>query len=198
VAQGRPPSRRRQETRDRLLAAARGVFAERGVGRTSIEDVCAAAGFTRGAFYSNFADLDELFLAVYAEQSALTARRVGEVLAAAAPDRSVAELVDDVVAALAVDRDWLLVRTEFLLHAARVPALRESLAAHRDAVAAELVPVLSGVAATLPAGLRAPGRLARVVMSVHDGVSLELLLDPDPAVFRRSLRELLVLLLDHT
>ena len=69
-------TRRRPETRGRLLDAAFGVFATRGFGRASIEEVCEAAGYTRGAFYSNFDTLDELFFALYTERSELLARQV--------------------------------------------------------------------------------------------------------------------------
>ncbi|WP_174997452.1 TetR/AcrR family transcriptional regulator [Burkholderia lata] len=44
------------ETRERLLKAARTIFAERGYAATSIESIAVAAGYTRGAFYSNFRD----------------------------------------------------------------------------------------------------------------------------------------------
>lgn len=50
------------QTRDALLDAAIDLFIERGAEATSIEDIVARAGFTRGAFYSNFASKDELFL----------------------------------------------------------------------------------------------------------------------------------------
>ena len=46
------------------MAAAVRVFAERGIIGASVEEICEAAGFTRGAFYSNFADKDELVLAL--------------------------------------------------------------------------------------------------------------------------------------
>lgn len=192
-------SRKRQATRERLLDAACHVVAARGLGRTRIEQICEAAGYTRGAFYSNFSDVDELFFALFEQQVERTAAQVGRTLAAAGPQRSVKELVDDVVAALTVDRDWLLVRTEFMLHAARTPSLQTTLAAHRDTMAAAIVPALAQVAdnPALPPELRSPDRLARLVMAVHNGVSLELLLDPDPELFRRNLRDLLVLLLDH-
>lgn len=58
-------TKRRPRTRARLLEAALAVFAERGFHGTSIEDICQQAGFTRGAFYSNFASKDELFLALF-------------------------------------------------------------------------------------------------------------------------------------
>lgn len=56
------PSARRQATRTRLMEAAAEVFAEAGLQAASVEAVCTRAGFTRGAFYSNFASKEELFL----------------------------------------------------------------------------------------------------------------------------------------
>jgi AcrR family transcriptional regulator len=58
-------TKRRAETRQRLLQAALEVFAQEGFGRSTVDQVCARAGYTRGAFYSNFATLDELFLAAW-------------------------------------------------------------------------------------------------------------------------------------
>lgn len=60
----RPASRRREQTRARLLDAAHEVFAEVGMDAASVEMICERAGFTRGAFYSNFESKDELFLAL--------------------------------------------------------------------------------------------------------------------------------------
>ena len=57
-------SARRAQTRDKLMAAAVSVFAARGIIGASVEEICEAAGFTRGAFYSNFADKDALVLAL--------------------------------------------------------------------------------------------------------------------------------------
>ncbi len=44
------------ESRERLLQAARTIFAEKGYEAASIESIALAAGYTRGAFYSNFRD----------------------------------------------------------------------------------------------------------------------------------------------
>ncbi|NUR95181.1 MAG: helix-turn-helix transcriptional regulator, partial [Kribbellaceae bacterium] len=60
-----PPKRRRSNTRARLLEGALEVFAERGFHGASVEDICERAGFTRGAFYSNFGSKDELVLALF-------------------------------------------------------------------------------------------------------------------------------------
>jgi AcrR family transcriptional regulator len=53
---------RQAQTRRRLLDAAERVFLRRGLQGSSVEEISAEAGFTRGAFYSNFASKDELFI----------------------------------------------------------------------------------------------------------------------------------------
>ncbi|WP_334052341.1 TetR/AcrR family transcriptional regulator [Burkholderia cepacia] len=50
------------ESRERLLLAARTIFAERGYAAASIESIAIAAGYTRGAFYSNFGDKTAVLL----------------------------------------------------------------------------------------------------------------------------------------
>jgi AcrR family transcriptional regulator len=66
VATGRPRRRTRAElqaeTRRRLLDGAAQVFRERGLHASSVEAITQAAGFSRGAFYSNFSSKEELFL----------------------------------------------------------------------------------------------------------------------------------------
>src|SRR5271154_6673616 len=57
-------TKRRPITITALLDAAMELFAEKGYGATSIPDICARAGLTKGAFYSNFANKDALFLAL--------------------------------------------------------------------------------------------------------------------------------------
>lgn len=53
-----------QETRNGILDAAERMFGERGVSRTSLEDIADAAGVTRGAIYWHFANKNELFQAM--------------------------------------------------------------------------------------------------------------------------------------
>ncbi|TXD80322.1 TetR family transcriptional regulator [Mitsuaria sp. TWR114] len=53
-----------QETRARLLDAAEQLFHERGVSRTSLQDIAQAAGVTRGAVYWHFEDKVQLFNAM--------------------------------------------------------------------------------------------------------------------------------------
>lgn len=52
-------------TRDALLEAARELFGERGYPGTSIDEVVARAGVTKGAMYHHFHGKEDLFAAVY-------------------------------------------------------------------------------------------------------------------------------------
>jgi len=52
----------KDQTRQRLLDAAQAIFMKKGFVAASVEDIAAAAGYTRGAFYSNFRSKPELFL----------------------------------------------------------------------------------------------------------------------------------------
>lgn len=56
--------RRRQLTHDTLVDAASHLFATKGFHGASLDEIAQAAGFTKGAIYSNFAGKDGLLLAV--------------------------------------------------------------------------------------------------------------------------------------
>src|SRR6187551_259333 len=71
----------RDDTRDRLFEAAARVFEEHGIGGASIEAIAAAAGFTRGAFYSNFRSKDELIIAMLEDHVEQSIRRNLDLLA---------------------------------------------------------------------------------------------------------------------
>jgi AcrR family transcriptional regulator len=63
--QKRTQAERTESTRAALIAAARGLFAERGYAEVAMEEVVAAAGVTRGALYHQFGGKRELFEAVF-------------------------------------------------------------------------------------------------------------------------------------
>src|SRR6201996_7866914 len=71
----------RDDTRDKLFEAAARVFEEQGIGGASIEDIAGAAGFTRGAFYSNFKSKDELIIAMLEDHVEQSVQRCLELLA---------------------------------------------------------------------------------------------------------------------
>ena len=66
----------RGEVRDRLLAAAARLFAERGFDATSVQQVVEAAGVTKGAFYYYFASKDDVLEEIYGRLLALQEERL--------------------------------------------------------------------------------------------------------------------------
>ncbi|MGW2033924.1 TetR/AcrR family transcriptional regulator [Streptomyces sp. NPDC001356] len=190
-------TRRRVHTRARLLDAAFAVFAAKGYGRVSIEEVCEAAGFSRGAFYSNFATLDELFFALYQQRADLIADQVADALAQDGPGLDVPASVDRVTEVLLLDVDWLLVKTDFLVHAARHPAVARVLLEHRARLRQAVADRLSRARGhtALPAVLGDVDGAAHAVVAAYDGVTTQLLLDRDVEAARIWLKQLLTALL---
>ncbi|MEU1187287.1 TetR/AcrR family transcriptional regulator [Streptomyces sp. NPDC005859] len=190
-------TRRRVRTRAKLLDAAFEVFAAKGFGRVSIEEVCEAAGYSRGAFYSNFDSLDELFFALYRQRADLIAEQVSGALALDGPDLDVPAAVDRVTEVLLLDLDWLLVKTDFLVHAARAPDVAQTLLEHRTRLRRAIADRLArarGLAA-LPAVLGDVDGAAHAVVAAYDGVTTQLLLDKDVEGARVWLKQLLTALL---
>ena len=132
TAQPSRPSARRAQTRARLMDAAVTVFAERGIIGASVEEICESAGFTRGAFYSNFSGKDELVVALLRHemetQYSAAEHAIELMKVAAQQERSAEDLISATLtefeAAGRAGRDWVLTQQELLLHAARVPQVR--------------------------------------------------------------------------
>ncbi len=68
-----------EETRARLIQAARQAFATKGFAASSMDDLTAAAGLTRGALYHNFGDKKGLLQAVVDRIDAEMAARLAVV-----------------------------------------------------------------------------------------------------------------------
>ncbi|MCI0155141.1 TetR/AcrR family transcriptional regulator [Leifsonia shinshuensis] len=142
-------SARRQRTRARLLDAAFDVFAEQGVKAASVETIAEAAGFTRGAFYSNFSSKEELFFALMEREKVMRIQQldagVEQYLRPLVGDGGV-ELDDgDVIRTItrilelqSDDRRWWLVQSEFLLLALRDPAISADFLRYQDSFFQEL------------------------------------------------------------
>lgn len=181
-------TKRREQTRQRLLDAALAVFAEEGFGRSTVEQVCDRAGYTRGAFYSNFSSLDELFLAMWEQRSRAMLDGVRE--AADSDDsthaRDIRAVVATVLGAVPVDDAWYRVTAEFTAHALRNPALRRVMTAREDAIAATVTPIIVAQLARIGRTVPDPAALGQALIAVHDGTSVQCLMEPDnPRVWQR-------------
>lgn len=141
----------RELTRRRLIAAATRVITERGFQAASIEAICEAAGYTRGAFYSNFASREELLLAVWAEQLAKA------VVPSDTPATSIAELRRSVEVARrqATYQEFFLIQMELWQYAVRHPEFRPKLVAEyrrrHDNMVRDIRDFAAGAGLRLPA-----------------------------------------------
>ena len=121
-------SSRRKKTREKLLQAAYEVFAETGVHAASVEMITERAGFTRGAFYSNFDSKEELFFALaereMLERFAKMQQGIDSILPGIDASQSIEiltieKVVADFLALQMDDRRWTLMQSEFRLNAMR-------------------------------------------------------------------------------
>ncbi|WP_425832119.1 TetR/AcrR family transcriptional regulator [Streptomyces fractus] len=190
-----PVTKRRARTRQRLLDAALDVFAEEGFGRSTVEQVCERAGFTRGAFYSNFSSLDELFLALWEERSARMLDDVRAALAGIDPDDPEAA-VRAAIDATPVDDAWFRITAEFTAHALRNPDLRRVMAAREEAIRDAILPVFVAALERLGRRVGDERALGDALVAVHDGTSVQVLLQPDDEAVRARRTALFMNVLD--
>jgi AcrR family transcriptional regulator len=148
---------RRGRTRERLLDAAYDVFAEAGVHAATVEHITERAGFTRGAFYSNFSTKEELFFALMERENGLRVAALREqvevlrprIAAALSPvdESTLGEVILDLLVGPFDDRKWCLVQSEFRLLAMRDRTVAPQLLAHQEQFLGSLTPIVHGAVA---------------------------------------------------
>ncbi|HEX9482793.1 MAG TPA: TetR/AcrR family transcriptional regulator [Solirubrobacteraceae bacterium] len=171
----------RANTRERLLVAARSVFARSGYHGASVEEVASEAGFSTGALYSNFEGKEDLFLALMEREIDEHAQ---EITTAVRERTSIADR------ATGGARQWmtmierepeaLLLFMEFWAYGVRDAKVRTKVAARF----AQMRQVLTGLIAegvrdfdlelTIPAE-----QLAVAIDALADGIARQKLADPD-------------------
>lgn len=174
----RPP---REEVRHALLDAAAHVFARQGIDAASVDDVATAAGFTKGAVYSNFGSKDDLVAALVQDRVSayldLGLEAVSDT-GSSLEDRARA-LGDRLTVAADEQRDWHLLFLELWQRAVRsgsregafLDRRRELHAAVTAAITGHLAQ--SGVTPSMP-----PEELATLLMALANGLALERHIDP--------------------
>lgn len=88
---------RREATVARLLEAAVDQFAAHGIDATTVEQICEAAGFSRGAFYSNFATKNDLCAALIRQLEDRITATLDEVLVGLKPVSDPSQVVSLII-----------------------------------------------------------------------------------------------------
>jgi AcrR family transcriptional regulator len=170
-----------QRTREEILAAADRLFVEQGFHATSVDQIAQAAGYTKGAVYSNFDAKEDLFFAVY---EARMQAGIEEIDRAAARTTDARELIlsmtSDTGRRRGRDDRWLATFFEFWAHVVRRPALRDRFAEIHARVQDPFEAALERLAAEHDVELPFPPRpLAVAMMAMTLGLALERLVQPE-------------------
>jgi len=180
----------RDDTREKLFEAAARVFEEQGIGGASIEAIAAAAGFTRGAFYSNFKSKDELIIAMLEDHVEQSIRRTHDLLAR---HKSLADFIDALKTMDRSQQDPLgrspLLHMEMILFVARAEKRRPELAKRLRARRKLITDILETTAKNSgPNTILNPTWAGSVVLALEDGFRLHRLIDPETTPAESFLR----------
>jgi AcrR family transcriptional regulator len=184
----------REQTRQRLKESAMELFAARGYEGTAVEELAERAGYSRGAFYSNFANKQELMKAIIAEgfdSDIENLRRMESIEGTEELSAAYQQLAE----AFYGNPENLLWMLEFQLSAVRYPGLR-------DAYAAQHRKLRDGIRRLLVTHLRRQGHddaeayqeYADLFLVILPGLGLLRLIygeEIDSAAFARAFRAIL-------
>lgn len=159
-------SSRRSQTRERLILAAAEAFAAKGVVGSTVEEICDIAGFTRGAFYSNFNTKDDLCLAMlewWGDRSYSAAQAAVAGLSALSGhdlDRSIDQAIWVFLRSQPQSLSWVLTNMELRLYAAREAQLRRPYLEFLDRSQASFIELIEQATALFGLELTMPTRMA--------------------------------------
>jgi len=123
--------KRGARTRQELIRSARTIFARDGFDHARLEDIALNAGKTRGAFYANFKDKEDVFFAIFEENIDRDVAELGPLLLRFGTTEQKIEALAKYLSASSNDRQRTLLNLEFKLYAIRHPRKRKRFAALR-------------------------------------------------------------------
>jgi len=161
----------REQTRSLILEAATELFMERGVSGTSVEQIAERAGFTRGAFYSNYEDKHALVVELLKRRQA-------------APSIDLNNFRDELsVWHRRREKNlagWFTLRVELILYALRNPEVRELLAGRERDVWSTLSRGIESEITNAGKPLAGQARLLGLILhALDDGLFIQRLLRPE-------------------
>lgn len=168
-------------TRRDLMNAARRIFARDGFEMARLEDIAAAAGKTRGAFYANFRDKEDVFFALYEDKLRREKQQMGEQLSHAGSYEERIEVLVKHLKSVLAQRDRMLLALEFKLYAIRHPKRTPRLAELHSELCRRCVE--DNIDKWIPGYCELTAHEKRVknaqVGALLDGIALSLMFDSD-------------------
>ncbi|HEV3230502.1 MAG TPA: TetR family transcriptional regulator C-terminal domain-containing protein [Solirubrobacteraceae bacterium] len=169
------------KTRRLLMEAAGKVCSKRGLQQASIDEVAETAGFTKGAFYANFRNKEELFLSMLDERFGERLRELDELGREDGEPVSVARQAGfDIARHMAADPEWNRLFFEFAAYAARNPEFRTELITRYRTLQQRIADVYRRAAGDLGGPLPVSiEHIALMSFAMVNGIALEQLLEPE-------------------
>ncbi len=173
----------RERTREHLLEAARVAVARNGYDGTSIADIAEAAGFSKGAFFSNFESKEALLLELLRRHKEQDIATLGRILGEVEQNKDATSALDRYLEGLGGDADWARLDIELQLHAARNPTFAADYSALQSQTRSSLAHLIAALFEK--AGKRPPASpddMANLFMALVYGLVLQRTRDPGAAV----------------
>ncbi|WP_034276182.1 TetR/AcrR family transcriptional regulator [Haloechinothrix halophila] len=166
-------------TREQLVATAKELFLRDGYGPTSLDKVADAAGYSKGAVYSNFRNKDELCLAVLDDIHAEQAARIAEVITGSTTVEERIARIQGWAERNIGDQAWTALEVEFAVNARRDERLRGELASRdkgiRDIIAGLVAANSAEFGIDLPLSA---DDAATALLSLGIGLGIQRAIDP--------------------
>ncbi len=171
----------RANTRERLLRAARSVFARRGFHGASVEEIASEAGFSTGALYSNFTGKEDLFLVLMEREIDEHAREISDaVRARASMTERATGGARQWMTMIEREPEVLLLFMEFWAYGVRDAQVRPKVAARFAQVRELLTKLIADGVREFDLELDIPAeQLAVAIDALADGIARQKLADPD-------------------
>ena len=161
------------QTRDKLFAAAQELFTQHGLNGTSIDKIVAKAGFSKGAFYSNFNSKEDLMLSLLRKHKDDTFESFADLIENSAPEDLLAQIEKWLVEGNQ-DKDWIIFNYELAINAARNPEFSADYAEFMAAQYRALEETLNAIFAKLGLKPKIPTReLAIIVKQLSHSTALQ-------------------------
>ena len=168
-------------TRAKLMRSAGKLFCKRGLEQASVDDIAHDAGYTKGAFYSNFKSKEELFLAMLDQKFGEELERIEAALGTdETADEAARHAGEDLIRFLRSDPEWERLYLEFVAYAGRNDDFRQELLTRCRAMDERLAEVYRRWAGSV--GIKSPLPLADITQMTSimtQGFLMTQQIDPD-------------------
>lgn len=164
----------RAQVRARLLESAARLFAKSGYAGATVDSIAEHAGYSKGAFYSNFNSKEAIFIELLEGHKQREIEDLKQILACGSTAKDLLNKIRDYYNQAEADLDWGLLSAEFQMQASRDRAFAKSSSklflAHTDSLTLLIQDLFEKLGHPLPLE---PRDIANILMAMAVGLSMQ-------------------------